>query len=163
MIPISRKEELVVQETQDEVLVYDLKSNKAHCLNETSAMVWQYCDGTKTSQQIAAELTGKLGKPVSDDLVWLALDQLKENDLLSFDPPIEPHYQGVSRRDVMKRIGLASAVALPVIFGLVAPVAVHAGSCNGPNAPGCVPDGGPCTRDADCCSCFCSLMMNVCK
>ena len=35
--PIARSNGLVVQEMPDEVLVYDLDSNKAHCLNETAA------------------------------------------------------------------------------------------------------------------------------
>jgi len=35
-IPVARKEGLVIQETSEEVLVYDLTSNKAHCLNQTT-------------------------------------------------------------------------------------------------------------------------------
>ena len=43
--PKARKENLVVQESNGEVLIYDLDTNKAFCLNETSALVWQACDG----------------------------------------------------------------------------------------------------------------------
>ena len=39
--PVARKSGLVVQEMPDEVLVYDLNSNKAHCLNQTAASVWK--------------------------------------------------------------------------------------------------------------------------
>ena len=38
-IPVARKEGLVIQETSNEVLVYDLTINKAFCLNQTSAIV----------------------------------------------------------------------------------------------------------------------------
>lgn len=31
--PLARREELVVPELADEVLVYDLRQHKAHCLN----------------------------------------------------------------------------------------------------------------------------------
>lgn len=37
--PLARSEGLVIQEMPDEVLVYDLETNKAHCLNETAAFV----------------------------------------------------------------------------------------------------------------------------
>ena len=43
MRPKSRTDNLVVQEMNDEVLVYDLDSNKAVCLNETAAIVWKSC------------------------------------------------------------------------------------------------------------------------
>jgi hypothetical protein len=36
-LALVRKEELVVQEMADEVLVYDLRTNKAHGLNQTTA------------------------------------------------------------------------------------------------------------------------------
>ncbi len=45
VFPIARKKDVVVQELPDEVLIYDLKSNKAMCLNEISAFVWHNCDG----------------------------------------------------------------------------------------------------------------------
>jgi len=37
--PTARKSGLVVQDVPDEVLIFDLKSNKAHCLNLTAATV----------------------------------------------------------------------------------------------------------------------------
>ena len=38
--PRRRKDEIIVQELNGEVLIYDLKSNKAICLNEVSSLVW---------------------------------------------------------------------------------------------------------------------------
>ena len=46
-VPVARKQGLVVQEMPDEVLIYDLDTNKAHCLNQTAAFVWKSCDGKK--------------------------------------------------------------------------------------------------------------------
>ena len=51
--PVARKRELVVQESGEETLVYDLVSNRASCLNQTSALVWKHCDGSKTIGDIA--------------------------------------------------------------------------------------------------------------
>ena len=47
-VPRARKEGLVVQDMPDELLVYDVDRHKAHCLNQTAALVWKRCDG-KTS------------------------------------------------------------------------------------------------------------------
>lgn len=117
--PTARKSGLVIQEVPDEMLVFDTETNKAHCLNETAALVWHYCDGTNSVAEITSELQSKTGKKVSSDLVWLALDQLSENKLL--EAKLERKFAGPSRRDVIKKIGLASMIAIPVVASLVAP------------------------------------------
>ena len=78
----ARRDDLVVQEMPDEVLVYDLKSHKAHCLNQTAAFVWNQCDGEKTPSEISVLMEKEWGKPVAEDVVWLALKQLSRADLL---------------------------------------------------------------------------------
>lgn len=127
--PKARTTGLVVQEMPDEVLVYDLDTNKAHCLNTTAAAVWRSCDGSRSVSDIAREFDNNgLGK-VSEDLVWLAIDQLSENGLLAQE--VAPRFNGPSRRQVIKTIGLASVVAVPVIASLVAPQnALAATSCS---------------------------------
>jgi len=120
--PLARKNDLVVQEVTDEILVYDLSSNKAHCLNETAAMVWKSCDGSNSVTDIAK----LIGTDISDDLVWLAIDQLSENNLL--EKQIESNFAGQSRRDVIKKIGLAAMIGLPIVASLTAPSNVMAAS-----------------------------------
>jgi hypothetical protein len=51
--PLARKQDLLVRELADEVLVYDLANDEAHCLNETAAFVWMRCDGRNTPRDIA--------------------------------------------------------------------------------------------------------------
>lgn len=139
--PLARKSGLVVQEMPDEVLVYDLNTNKAHCLNNTAATVWKACDGNTSIGEIASQF----GNGSSEDLVWLAIDQLGENNLL--ETAISTKFVGQSRREVLKKIGLASVVALPVIASLVAPQnALAAQSCNCVNSNQCVtgPNAGVC-------------------
>jgi hypothetical protein len=51
--PQGRQDNLVVQELNGEVLIYDLKVNKAFCLNDTSAQVWQACDGQNRLPKLA--------------------------------------------------------------------------------------------------------------
>lgn len=126
--PIARKNDLVVQETSDEVLVYDLKTSKAHCLNSSAAMIWKSCNGSNTVADIVREFENNGIGSVSEDFVWLAIDQLNEKDLLANNTVTR--FNGFSRRKALKTIGLASAVALPVIASLVAPQqALGAVSC----------------------------------
>lgn len=141
--PIARKEKLVVQEMPDEVLVYDLESNKAHCLNQTAAFVWKNCDGSNSISDIAVDLERISGNKISDDLIWLAIDQLSERNLL--EKEVKSEFAGESRRTVLKKIGLASVIALPIIASLTAPTAALAVACSGVVASclGC-PDGTPC-------------------
>jgi hypothetical protein len=126
--PKARETELVVQELKDEVLIYDLTTNKAFCLNETSAAIWNLCDGKSSVSDITKQLSKQLKQPVTDDLVYLALDQFKQDDLLSGNNEIEIKFDRLSRREAIRKVGFASMVALPLISSLVAPTAAMAQS-----------------------------------
>ena len=63
--PLGKTENLVVQSLEDETLIYNLKTNKAVCLNETSALIWEMCDGRSSISQIAEKLGKRLKKPVA--------------------------------------------------------------------------------------------------
>jgi hypothetical protein len=140
--PLARTNGLVVQEVPNEVLVFDMETNEAHCLNETAAMVWKYCDG-KTSVPQIAEILGEGKDSVSDDLIWLAIDQLNEHKLL--EKEVATKFAGQSRREVLRKIGLASMIALPIIASMAAPRSVLAAvSCACGNNP------GDCTAQTTC-------------
>ena len=158
MKPKCRKEDLVVQEANGEVLVYDLRTNKALCLNETSALVWEACDGTRDLNEIGKHVSKKLGSEANGDFVWLALDQLKKESLITPGSSVEPRFDGMSRREVIRKIGIGSMVALPIVASIVAPRAIQAQTClaNGQVAGGTIASGTNCaagnqaTRDAAC-------------
>lgn len=133
--PKARQNDVVVQEMPDELLVYDLNTNKAHCLNSSAALVWKSCDGTRNVTDIVREFERSGAGIVSEDFIWLAIEQLQEKNLMANE--VEPRFNGRSRRQVLKTIGLASMVAVPVIASLVAPPSVLAGtSCSGCTAFG---------------------------
>jgi hypothetical protein len=125
--PVARQRGLVVQEMSGEVLVYDLTNNKAHCLNETAALVWRSCNGKNSVDKIAVLMSRSLGDKVTNELVWLAVDQLNEKGLLDAGPAIR--FAGRSRREAIRNIGLATVAAIPVVASLVAPPGVAAASC----------------------------------
>lgn len=138
--PTARKNDLVIQQADNEVLVYDLNTNKAACLNETAAFVWQNCNGSNAIADIAQALGRKTNSEVNDDLVWLAIDELSKNKLLEEKVAVEYSFTDTSRRDVIKKIGLGTMIALPLIASLVAPTVANANSS-------CMA-GGTCTCNA---------------
>lgn len=126
--PLRRNEDIVVQDSDGEILIYDLKINKALCLNETSALVWQACDGTKSVAEISQLLSKKTNAPVTEDLVWFAIDDLKKEKLIANSEDITSNFEGMNRRNVIKKIGMGAMIALPIVMGLVAPTAANAAS-----------------------------------
>lgn len=147
-IPKARKNNLVVQDLDGETLIYDLTANRAVCLNETSALVWQNCDGVKTVADIGSVLSAKTNKKADEDLIWLALDQLKKENLIENSAELEEKFAGVSRREVIKRVGLGTMIALPIVTGLVAPIAANAQSPGSGGAT--VGENGACTTTSQC-------------
>jgi hypothetical protein len=143
-LPRQRKHRLVIDELADEVLVYDLNRHRAHCLNQTAALVWRECDGKSTAAEIAQRLERKLAASWDEDLVWLALRQLHQIHLLEKSITIPPRVLGMSRRQMIRNLGLAAAVAVPVVTSIVAPTAAEASTC--------VASGQPCSTSIMCCS-----------
>lgn len=142
--PVSRKENIVVQDLDDEILVYDLNKHKAFCLNGTAAFVWQMCDGKNDIGQISKGLAKKTKSTVNEDLIWLAIEQLKKDNLLANPDQLVSGFEGMNRREVIKRIGLGTMVALPMVAGITAPLSVNAASLGR-----C---GTACTTNANCAS-----------
>ena len=146
-IPKARHEQLIVKELPDELLIYDLKHDQAHCLNETAALVWKNCDGHKTVDQLRELMEDNAGSPVPEAMVWLALDQLETFRLLD-EAVLKPaQFAGMNRRDMVRRVGMA-AIALPVILSIVAPT--HAQVASG------LPPGACCGNPTQCASGNCT-------
>lgn len=145
-VPEARKEGLVVQHLSDEVLVYDQRRHKGHCLNQTAALVWKHCDGKTSVSEMVSLLEDEFKTPVKEEVVWLALDQLSKTHLLNKQVTLAQ--PGITRREVMRRMGLAAAIALPVVTSITAPTAAQAATCKN--------SGQPCSTSAECCSAVCT-------
>ena len=127
--PHARRSKLVVRELVDETLVYDLEGHRAHCLNRTAALVWELCDGEHTVTRMAEKVGERLSARVPDEVVRLALEQLADRDLLApGNVHPAPAANLVSRRMMMRRLGLAAAVALPLVTSIISPTPVMAQS-----------------------------------
>lgn len=121
-LPKARNENIVVQNLADEVLIYDTNTNQAYCLNETSANIFNYCDGTTSFDEL------KTKYKYTDDLIFLALDELKEKNLLDEKAEYGTPFAGMSRREAVRKVGFATMIALPVISAIIAPSAASAAS-----------------------------------
>jgi sensor domain CHASE-containing protein len=126
--PLARSEDLVVHEVEDEALIYDLRCDKAYCLNPTTAAVWEQCNGHHTIEDITQSLSASFQTPVDADIVRLALQQLRKSGLLQSDATPRASIS-ISRRTLLRRLGSASVIALPLITYIVAPTAANAASC----------------------------------
>ena len=146
---LAREEGLVIQELTDEVLVYDLKRQKAHYLNKTAALIWNHCDGQKTVAEIATHLQQQTGMAVNEDVVWYGLDKLSQANLL--EKRVSSPVTSVTRRSLMRQLGQGALIAIPVIGSLVAPTATYAASVI--SARGTSP--GNCTNIPKNCTGFC--------
>jgi hypothetical protein len=144
---LARHEELVVQELPDELMVYDLKRHKAHCLNKTAAFIWHHCDGQTTVTELTGLLRQETGASVDEDVVWYTLDKLGKADLLEgkLNSPVK---DSLSRRRMIRRLG--TIIVVPAVISLVAPTAlaqatvitlnkkIPCGQCNNQDNPaGC--------------------------
>lgn len=147
--PRARTEGLIIQELSDEVLVYDDERNKAICLNSTAALVWKYCDGKTTVTSMAEKLGRDLKtEPVDEKVVWYALDQLAKDHLLEEAVAPPAFFANMSRRQMVRVLGVAAVVAVPLVTSIVAPTVVEAATC--------LPPGQPCGSSAQCCGGLCS-------
>lgn len=154
-MPQARRSGLIIQEVDSEILIYDQDTNKAHCLNQTAAKVWKYCDGETTLTDACSALSRDLETPVNEKLVWYAVDQFAKDNLL--EQGIEPPafiIAGMNRRQMVRTLGLAAVVAVPLVTSIVAPTPVQAATC--------LPPGAACTTPVQCCNGLCSGSPGTC-
>ena len=151
-VPAARQDDLVVEGFLDEVLVYDLQRNRAHCLNRSAALVWQNCDGRTTVAELARVLASELEIPANEAMVWMALNRLSKARLLKepvIPPGTPPTY---SRRAVMQTLGSVAKISLilPVVHSIVTPFAAHAQTCLHQSSCGGQLDCTPCHPGQGC-------------
>ncbi|HVK02662.1 MAG TPA: PqqD family protein, partial [Armatimonadaceae bacterium] len=122
MKPEARQDQLLVQQVGDELVIYDQERHRAHRLNRTAALVWRYCDGQTTVEDMTRQLEreGEGDLPADPEVVWLALEGLSRARLLRERATRPAEVARVPRRDVIRRLGLAGALALalPIVTSI---------------------------------------------
>ncbi len=74
--PRARTDDLVIEEVDDELLVYDSTNKRGHCLSATAARVWRACDGYSDVSALSEALE------LDAEVVSQALDELDALELL---------------------------------------------------------------------------------
>jgi hypothetical protein len=148
-MPRARQQGLIVENLPGEVLVYDSERDRAHCLNQTAALIWKYCDGKTAVSQMARRLERDLNTTKVDErMVTYALEQLSKDHLLEETFVPAAILSGLTRRQMVRTLGIAAVIAVPVVTSIIVPTAQAATSCSAP--------GQPCGTSAQCCSGLCS-------
>lgn len=149
--PLARSEGLLIQSVRDETIAYDLETKEAHCLRPVAAFVFERCNGATSVANIAAASKNGFSRAITADEVADAVSQLEQIQLLEVPPlVVVDGDSGVSRRDMMRRIGYAGAAATVgtgLVMSITAPTALAA--CTGQQG-GC-----SCTQNKDCASNHC--------
>ena len=124
MIPVARKENILITEVDNEMMIYDRARNACHCLNPIATKVYEYADGRNTIDDIAAFIKEELVLAEDIDirgLVWLALEELEKCNLIKeYRAEPLPDLPEISRRKVLgKTAKLAGAAGIGVLFPMV--------------------------------------------
>ena len=142
--PKAKTEGLVVEEAGSELIAYNLKRHRVHCLNDEAVKIWRLCTGRRTVEEIAAKFESALDPSPRETVVRDAVVQFERLGL------VEPGSAGskMSRRELVRKIGigaLAAGVVLPLVTSIVAPTPAYALSS-------CLKNGTPCGL-IPCCNC----------
>jgi hypothetical protein len=154
--PVARQKDLVVERLDDEILVYDLETDRAHCLNRTIALVWRNCNGQNSASQLGKLLELELSCHAGEELAVLALRELARQNLLQNLLIEKDHLRSlapVSRRTLVRTLGIGLA-ALPLITSIISPTPAEAATC--------LNSGASCSTSAECCSGTCNTGTGTC-
>lgn len=133
LLPQARHDGLLEEKIQDETLLYDTERHRAIRLNPSALLLWKLCDGQTSASQAAQRLSQELGLPEDEELVWHGLAELKKENLLLGSLPAGAG--SVSRRDLVKRLGMTLAVGIPLVSAMVAPLPAAAQSTGASSLP----------------------------
>ncbi|GAC1362036.1 MAG: hypothetical protein NVSMB32_01920 [Actinomycetota bacterium] len=162
MRPKARTKDLIAEQVEDELVVYDRASLQAHRLNRSAASVFRHANGDRDVAALAVVLQEQVDPVADENLVWLALDQLSGAGLLE-----EPMHRTIeemrmSRRQFVRRVGIVGSLSLlvPVVASIAVPAAAAAQStctatCTGTcTTSTCTCTSSTCTCTSSTCTCL---------
>ena len=132
IVPQPRRDGIEISELHDELILYDTVERRAHALNRTVAAVWQACDGALSVPELRLRVEQRLGVPLGEEVIWLALRQLEQAKLVTGLGGRGPR---LTRQQVIKAGVLGGVVLLPAITSLRPQVARAAVSPLSPPSP----------------------------
>jgi hypothetical protein len=97
--------------------VLDTATTTVHSLNLSAAAAFEACRETKTVPQLMQSMGEILGAPVTEEVALAAVSELDMAGLVSCSEPM-PEGDRASRRSLLRSMGTAAAVAVPVVLSL---------------------------------------------
>jgi hypothetical protein len=135
MLPKSIREGVVVALEGEDLVVTIERSGTSCRLAALTAFVYQHADGVRDVTALTADASAALGLEVSAATVWSALDRLADAGLLEgrVAPPGGEALDEldvaapVTRRGLLRRVGVLGAAATAGGLGMAQPAAAHDG------------------------------------
>ncbi|MEO7684030.1 MAG: hypothetical protein ABIU86_08850, partial [Gemmatimonadaceae bacterium] len=104
---------LLRHELDGQVLIYDAREDRVHLLDTTTGHVFELlAKGDRSREGIVSELATRMSSLESESLLQLSLEELRKADLLEDGPAAMPPMSDISRRDLLRKVGLVGAAAL---------------------------------------------------
>lgn len=150
-LPRARTDGLVLQEVQEEIIVYDPKSDETHLLNKTAALVWKASDGKHTIAALAHMVAHATNTVPNEEIVRYSLAQLQRKGLLA--ATVETgSVSTMTRRQFLGKFAVAVAV-VPIVHTM------KAGSLN--QVSSCAGAGQPCVTQRCCPGLTCAIESTI--
>ena len=109
VLPRRRLDGVLAQKLDDGIVVFDAKSNEAHALNQTAALVYESCDGETPRSVVLQKICDTLEIPEQEagDLLAHSLRSFHDKGLLREDASLEAK---LTRREFVGRSALLPAI-----------------------------------------------------
>lgn len=148
-VPQRRTDEVLLEQIEDETIVFDVREKRVHALNPTIGKVFSLCDGSRSVSAIARELGTDLSPEDRAEVVWTALCELDKSGLLAKNLPTSAvDADLLTRRNLLRKIA-AVGITVPMVTSIVAP---QSEDCDSKCPEGYVSDGCHCDSPANVCT-----------
>jgi hypothetical protein len=109
---------MIQEELAGELMVLDLATRKAFCLNRSAVVVWEHCDGKTSIEELARLLAEETETPAELRVVEFALHKLNQEGLMEYVPAPVAEDANLDRRRLFGKLGWAAAAmaALPLVL-----------------------------------------------
>jgi hypothetical protein len=119
-----KQRKLIARRIDDELLVFDEETSTAHCLNGIAGEMWMACEQESSAVEVTEVLCPRW-PDIEEEVVAASLSKLAAAGLLEEQENISH-----GRRQLIRKLGFAAAVALPIVVNSVLiPSPAAAASC----------------------------------
>lgn len=153
MSPNTREDDLMISRVDDELVIFDQRTEEYHHLNSVATFIWDRCDGETDVGTLADQLGRAFEMDSPRPLIEEALVELSEADLLEESAPERDQTgDNVNRRTALLKMAAtgAAVAALPLVKTMAAPPAAEARSpASGSGGGGSTSSGGSDSDSSD--------------